>query len=837
MPSRSRFVVSRLIACLALLVLVQGPAFLQVVPVDYAAKYPGIEGLYEVRLPGDKTTVMQVYFKDGSLKTIDSGDRTPTKFDPVEGQELRFVHTSPDKGTFQIEFLKDDQGRFTRFRVTNASQKFEATAAKTADFDDAKADPASPSDRQGYFERHYRKTEVMVPMRDGVRLFTQIYSPLDRSERHPIIFFRTPYGSSPYGQAYTNYTMPSLLFVKENYILVCQEVRGTFKSEGTYVYMRPYIGDKKTAADVDESSDAYDTVDWLLKNVPDHNGKVGAWGISYAGFTATMAALAAHPAVVAASPQAPMGDLYMGDDGLHNGALYLAHYANYAYTMGQKREAPTEQGPARLRFPTPDGYAFYLGLGTLTNLTAKVIGPDNAVWRETMAHEPYDAYWRTLSTYPHLRDIEPAILVAGGWYDAEDLSGTLQTYKTIERARPGLRNSIVMGPWLHSGWSFLAGGSENRGPFAFSGTRAYFQEKIELPFFNYYLKGKGTLDIPEAVVFETGTDEWRTYDAWPPAEAEAKKVFFAGSGRLSFEPLPSSPSSGAGIRRVPERSGQARPLHPADHTPLLPRLLRRGPALRGLPARRPGLCHGAPRRRRHDHRPDRGRALRLDDRDRRRLGRQGDRRLPRRRAGPPAESPQRPDGRLPAARPRRHLPRQVPDELRETRALRPRPGRQGGLRAARRPARLPQGAPDHGPGPELLVPALRPEPPDLPRHPDGRREGLPEGDPPALPDGAAPVPRRVPRHRERPLRRPRGRGGDLHPTDVVVRDGKLWVDDGDGRPVEIKPVGDSGLEFEAQDERNGYFTVTFIKNDLGAVIKMRLVMPDQGLDVSGNKVK
>ena len=558
MPSRPRLVVSRLIAGLALLVLVPGPAFVQVVPVDHAARYPGLEGLYEVRLPGGKTTVMQVYFKDGSLKTIDSGDRTPTEFAPVEGQELRFVHASPDKGTFQIEFLRDDRGRFTKFRVTNASQKFEAMAARTAGFDDAAADPASPSDRQGYFERHYRKTEVMVPMRDGVRLFTQVYSPLDRSERHPIIFFRTPYGSSPYGRAFSNYTMPSLLFLKENYILVCQEVRGTFKSEGSYVYMRPYIGDKKTAADVDESSDAYDTVDWLLKNIPDHNGKVGAWGISYAGFTATMAALAAHPAVVAASPQAPMGDLYMGDDGLHNGALYLAHYANYAYTMGQKREAPTEEGPARLRFPTPDGYAFYLGLGTLKDLTAKVIGPDNAVWRETMAHEAYDAYWRTLSTYPHLRDIAPAILVAGGWYDAEDLSGTLQTYKKIERARPGLRNSIVMGPWPHSGWSHLAGGSENRGPFAFSGTRAYFQEKIEFPFFNYYLKGKGTLDIPEAVVFETGTDEWRTYDAWPPAGAEPKKVFFAGSGRLSFEPAPSSPSAEPGFDEYP--SDPAKPV-------------------------------------------------------------------------------------------------------------------------------------------------------------------------------------------------------------------------------------------------------------------------------------
>ncbi|MBP1660108.1 MAG: peptidase [Candidatus Aminicenantes bacterium] len=557
MPSRSRLVASRLIACLSLLVLIQGPASLQVMPVDYAAKYPGIEGLYEIQIPGQGADTLQVYFKDGSLRTVSAGDASSTKFDPVEGQDLRFVHTSPAKGTFQIDFLKDDEGRFTRFRATNASQKLDAVATKKADLDDAKADPASPSDRQGYFERHYRKTEVMVPMRDGVRLFTQVYSPLDRSERHPFILLRSPYGFAPYGQTFANFTMPSLLFMKESYILVCQEVRGTFRSEGTFRYMRPYIEDKKTAADVDESSDAHDTVDWLLKNVPDHNGKVGAWGISYPGFTATMTALAAHPAVVAASPQAPMGDLYMGDDGLHNGALYLAHYANYAYTMGQKREAPTDEGPARLRLPTPDGYSFYLGLGPLANLTAKVIGPANEVWRETMAHEPYDAYWRTLSTYPHLHDIKPAILVAGGWYDAEDLSGTLQTYKTIERVRPGLRNSIVMGPWFHSGWNFLAGGSESRGPFVFSGTRAYFQEKIELPFFNYYLKGQGTLDIPEAVVFETGTDQWRTYDAWPPAGAEAKRLFFAGSGRLSFD-LPPALPAGAGFDEFP--SDPAKPV-------------------------------------------------------------------------------------------------------------------------------------------------------------------------------------------------------------------------------------------------------------------------------------
>ena len=525
----------RPIALLFVLSLVQSPAFSQVHPIDYAAKYAGIEGLYELQIPGAGTTILQVYFKDGSLRTVDAGDAESTEFDPVEGQELRFTHVSPKNGLFQLEFLKDEQGRFTKFRATNESQKLDVIGIKKADFDDAKADPASPSDRQGYFERHYQKTEHMVPMRDGVRLFTQIYAPIDRSERHPIILFRTPYGLSPYGPEFANRTMPSLLFMKENYILVGQEIRGTFQSEGTFRYFRPYLEDKKTAADTDESSDAYDTVEWVLKNIPDHNGRVGAWGISYPGFTATMAALAAHPAVLAASPQAPMADLYMGDDGLHNGALYLAHCVNYTYTMGQPRKAPTQEPSSRLRFPTPDGYSYFLGLGPLKNLTAKVMGATNEVWKETMAHESYDAYWQALSTYPHLHDIKPAILIAGGWYDAEDLSGTLQTYKAIERRQPGLRNSIVMGPWSHGGWNLLAGGSENRGPFVFNGTRAYFQEQIELPFFNHYLKGKGALDLPEAVVFETGTDQWRTYGAWPPVEAKEKKVFFAAGGRLSLD--------------------------------------------------------------------------------------------------------------------------------------------------------------------------------------------------------------------------------------------------------------------------------------------------------------
>ncbi len=535
MSRYSRLVFKGTIAIVLALFLFPGNAFLEVAPVDYAAKHPGIEGIYELDVPGAGKTVMQVFFRDGKLRTVEAGDAESTTFDPVQGQELRFAHVHAKKGTFVVEFLKDDQGRFTKFRATNESQKMDAIATKKSDLDDAKADPASPGDRQGYIERHYRKMEHMVPMRDGVRLFTQVYSPIDGSERHPIILFRTPYSIEPYGETFSNLTIPSLHFYKENYIIVWQDVRGMSMSEGTFEYFRPYVEEKKTTADVDESSDAYDTIEWLLKTVPGHNGKVGVWGISYPGFTAAMAAMSAHPAVRAISPQAPMADLYMGDDGLHNGALYLAHYAEYVYTMGQARKAPTQEPLSRMGYPTPDGYSLYLGLGTLKNLTAEAMSAPNEVWKETMAHESYDSYWKRLSIYPHLHDIKPAILVVGGWYDAEDLGGTLGTYRIIEKRNPGLRNSIVMGPWRHSGWNLLSGSSENRGAFVFNGTRAYFQEKIELPFFNYYLKGKGSLDLPEAVIFETGTDQWRSYDAWPPAEAKAKKVFFAEGGRLSLD--------------------------------------------------------------------------------------------------------------------------------------------------------------------------------------------------------------------------------------------------------------------------------------------------------------
>jgi uncharacterized protein len=517
--------------------LLQADVIVQLKPADLAQKHAGIAGVYQMNVPGAGPTAVQVYFKDGTLRTVSAGEAASRKFDPVEGPGLRFARADPSSGRVLIEFLEDGQGRYTRFRVVDDSAKLDLIATRTGDFDDAGADPASPSDRQGYFERHYQKSEHRVPMRDGVRLFTQVFSPVDASEGHPIILFRTPYGIPPYGEDFPNTPVPSLFFAKEGYIMVFQDVRGAFMSEGDFRYVRPYVANKQTPADVDESSDAYDTVDWLLQHVPGNNGNVGVWGPSYAGFTAVMAAIAAHPAVKAVSPQAPMADLFLGDDGHHNGALYLAHYANYLYMMGQPRSGPAEPLP-RLRYPTPDGYAFFLGLGPLKNFARRVFDHANPLWDETMAHETYDAYWKARSIYPHLEGIKPALLFVGGWYDAEDLSGPLLAYQTVERRNPGLRNTLVMGPWRHSGWSFYAGVNENRGVFPFSGTIRYFQEQVELQFFNYYLKGKGALAAPEALVFETGTDRWRTYDVWPPQEATARKLFLAEGGRLASGPPP-----------------------------------------------------------------------------------------------------------------------------------------------------------------------------------------------------------------------------------------------------------------------------------------------------------
>jgi putative CocE/NonD family hydrolase len=379
---------------------------------------------------------------------------------------------------------------------------------------------------------NYTKTEQTIAMRDGVKLFTSIYVPKDKSKKYPIMLSRTPYSVAPYGpNDYKTSVGPSPLFQKERYIFVYQDVRGKFMSEGEYVNVRPHIEGKK-GNQVDESSDTYDTIEWLVKNVPNNNGRVGMWGISYPGFYAAMGTIDAHPALKASSPQAPIADWFIGDDFHHNGALFLPHGFNFLASFGLPRPKPTIDFPGRFNHGTPDGYKFFLEMGPLANADKKLNG-QVPFWNEMMAHPNYDDFWRARNTLPHLKNIKPAVMTVGGWFDAEDLYGALNTYKTIERVNPGIYNKLVMGPWFHGGWS--RGDGDFLGNVRFGAqTSVFYRNNIELPFFNCLLKDQCDHNLPEAFVFETGSNQWRSYDHWPPVNTETKDLFLQGNGALSF---------------------------------------------------------------------------------------------------------------------------------------------------------------------------------------------------------------------------------------------------------------------------------------------------------------
>jgi len=382
----------------------------------------------------------------------------------------------------------------------------------------------------------YTKREQLIPMRDGVKLFTAIYSPKDQSQTYPIMLTRTPYTVFPYGpEQYKPVLGPSLFLQKEKYIFVYQDVRGKFMSEGEYVDVRPHKPKKNGPKDIDESSDAYDTIAWLLKNVPNNNGRVGMWGISYPGFYTSMGVIDAHPALKAASPQAPIVDWFIGDDFHHNGALFLPHAFNFFATLGKHRPKPTTEFPPRFQHGTPDGYRFFLEMGPLANANRKYLKGEVQFWNDLMEHPNYDAFWQARDIRPHLRNIKPAVMTVGGWFDAEDLFGALNTYKTIEETNPGIRNTLVMGPWFHGGWA--RGEGESLGDIHFgSKTSLAYQETVELPFFNCLLKDKCDGQIPEAMVFETGSNTWRRYDSWPPKNVESRDLYLTANGGLAFAP-------------------------------------------------------------------------------------------------------------------------------------------------------------------------------------------------------------------------------------------------------------------------------------------------------------
>lgn len=379
----------------------------------------------------------------------------------------------------------------------------------------------------------YRKDEYRIPMRDGIKLFTAVYVPKEGGP-YPILIKRTPYSVSPYGEEkFPSSLGPSDLFMEDGYIFVYQDVRGRYMSEGDFVNMRPHRDTHGNRSGVDESTDLWDTVEWLLENIPGHNGRVGMWGISYPGFYAAAGMIDAHPALKAVSPQAPIADWFF-DDFHHHGAFFLPHAFNFLYSFGQPRPEPTTESNPSFDHGTPDGYAFFLRLGSLANVNPRYYHDRISFWNEMAAHPNYDRFWQDRNILPHLRNLPEAVLTVGGWFDAEDLYGPLQIYRKAEEVKEKGYNGLVMGPWSHGQWA--RGKGDHLGRVCFEAdTSDFYREQIEFPFFSHYLKGREIPDLPEAWVFETGSNQWRQFDQWPP-EGREVSLYLEEGRTLRIEP-------------------------------------------------------------------------------------------------------------------------------------------------------------------------------------------------------------------------------------------------------------------------------------------------------------
>jgi putative CocE/NonD family hydrolase len=387
--------------------------------------------------------------------------------------------------------------------------------------------------RDEYIRTHYTKYEYRIPMRDGVKLFTAVYTPNDRSRQYPILLFRTPYSVRPYGaDRYMKRLGPSEQYEKKGFVFVFQDVRGKYMSEGEFVNMRPHIADKK-GEQFDESTDTYDTIDWLIQNLDNHNGRVGQWGVSYPGFYCSAGMIDSHPALKAVSPQAPIADWFW-DDMHHNGAFILPLTFAFFSSFGQPRPEPTTERAERFEFGTPDGYQFYLEMGPVKNANEKYLQGEIEFWNQIVQHPNYDQFWRSRNILPHLKNIKAAVMVVGGWFDTEDLYGPLKTYQSIEENNPKTVNMLVMGPWPHGGWAWREGDKLGDVEFGFK-TSKYYQDNIEFAFFNHYLYDGDDPLLPEAVMFETGANRWRRFDTWPPKERVVKQVYLGAGGGLSFD--------------------------------------------------------------------------------------------------------------------------------------------------------------------------------------------------------------------------------------------------------------------------------------------------------------
>jgi hypothetical protein len=393
----------------------------------------------------------------------------------------------------------------------------------------------------------YDRTEAWIVARDGVRLFTEIYSPKGAGDQLPIILLRTPYNVTNSARRLNGFLRE---LANEKYIFAFQDIRGRYKSEGTFVMQR---NPRKDPEGIDESTDTYDTIDWLVKNVEGNNGRVGQHGISYDGWLTVMSMLDPHPALKAVSPQASPVDMWLGDDFHHNGAFRLSYGFEYAFAL------EASKGDTSFTFDTYDTYEWYLNLGALSHVNERYFHNKIPTWNDYVNHPDYDQFWKNQTAVPYLKRVTVPTLNVAGWWDQEDFYGPLKIYSELEKHDMENKNFLVVGPWNHGGWARQRG--DNLGNIDFDSTAPslYFRTKIQAPWFAYFLKDKGSFTMKEAQTFQTGANQWMAYDIWPPRTHFAQKnLYFRENGKLSFG-APSEQGTGAYDEYVSD------PAHPVPY--------------------------------------------------------------------------------------------------------------------------------------------------------------------------------------------------------------------------------------------------------------------------------
>lgn len=392
-----------------------------------------------------------------------------------------------------------------------------------------------------YARMHYNKYEYMIPMRDGIKLYTAVYVPKDTTKSYPMMMERTCYSAAPYGKDKFPYSLgPSPEFMKEGFVFVYQDVRGKHHSEGNWTEITPFIENKKDM-EHDEASDTYDAVDWLVKNVPHNTGRVGVWGISYPGFFATNAALAGHPAIKAVSPQAPVTNWFLGDDTHHNGAMFWMDEFDFDYWFANSTNGPNKDKMPELDAKYNDNYQFFLNLKTLSGFNDKYYHHLVPFWDTLLMHPNYDAWWQARDIPRFMYNVKPATLVVGGFYDAEDQWGAMHTYESIEHKNKNNQNLLVMGPWNHGGWA--GSNMDHLGDISFGfNTSKWFQQNVQFPFFMHYLKDAAMPTLPEALLYDVGLNRWNSFTEWPSKNIVPAKLFFNENNRITLTPPTSTKS-------------------------------------------------------------------------------------------------------------------------------------------------------------------------------------------------------------------------------------------------------------------------------------------------------